>query len=325
MPEIKQPQRPVVQQMQHMKVSLALIPHAKLIISDKDLHHPLGIGGFGTVFKGKWQGISVAIKRLHLTQMTKTALKEFKSEATIMASVNHLNTLRLYGVCLEHGRYSLVTPLMTMGSLSQLLHSGNKLPWSLRYQISRDIACGLSYLHSCNILHRDLKSLNVLLDNQLQAKLCDFGLSRLKQETNAASSRSKAVVGTLAWMAPELFKRHVKYTKHADIYSFGMILWEIASRKLPFSDATHPGVLRQWIERGEKEELPDNTPKEFAQLIVKCWNKVPSERYSADKIVTILDGIINQTKLSPPSNNSAEVLKSTGMPLYRHFTAKHKQ
>jgi len=138
----------IIQEIKHMQVCLSIIPNDKLLIGYKDLQYPLGRGGFGTVYKGTWQGISVAIKRLHLTAMTKEALSEFQSEATIMANVNHLNTLRLYGVCLDRGRFSLVTPLMTKGSLFQLLHNKQALPWRLRYQLSRGIACGLSYLHS---------------------------------------------------------------------------------------------------------------------------------------------------------------------------------
>jgi len=310
----------VIQQMKHMQVALSIIGDDKLIIADKDLEHPLGRGGFGTVYKGTWQGISVAIKRLHLTEMTKEMLSEFRSEAKIMASLNHLNTLRLYGVCVDRGRYSLVTPLMTKGSLFQLLHNKQALPWRLRYQLSRDIACGLSYLHSRNILHRDLKSLNVLLDDRLRGKLCDFGLSRLRQETlsnaSATASNQDQAVGTLAWMAPELFQRRTKYSKHADIYSFGMVLWEIASRAVPFADAQNQAVLMHWVEKGEQEEIPEKTPEGFAKLITKCWNKTPSERYSADKIVRVLDGILS--RMTKPSVHSS-------VPAYRHFTDTHIQ
>lgn len=303
---MKEPaEQSVIQQMKHMQVALSIIGDEKLIIADKDLEHPLGRGGFGIVYKGTWQGISVAIKRLHLTEMTKQMLSEFRSEAKIMASVNHLNTLRLYGVCVDSGRYSLVTPLMTKGSLFQLLHNKQALPWRLRYQLSRDIACGLSYLNSRNILHRDLKSLNVLLDDKLRGKLCDFGLSRLRQETLSLSnatgtaSNQDEAVGTLAWMAPELFQRGTKFSKHADIYSFGMVLWEIASRAVPFADALNQAVLMDWVKKGEQEEIPEKTPEGFAKLIAKCWNKTPSKRYSAGKIVRVLDGILS--RMTKPS------------------------
>jgi len=266
--EIKQnpSEQSIVQHMKHMQVKLTIIDKKKLLITNADLQRPIGKGGFGIVYKGKWEGASVAIKRLHLSEMTAETVKEFKREATIMASVNHPNTLRLYGVCLDSGSYSLVTPLMRKGSLYRLLHNGRKLAWNLRYQLSRDIACGLSYLHSRNILHHDVKSSNVLLDDRLRAVLCDFGLSRIKQETNTIGTLPKQAVGTLAWMAPELFQRRAKYNKSADIYSLGMVFWEIASRAMPFADAQNAAVLARWKERGEKEDIPEKTPEAFANL-----------------------------------------------------------
>jgi len=288
-----------------------IIDKNKLFITKADMKRPIDSCGFGTVYKGKWEGIPVAIKRLHLSKMTAETVKEFKREATIMASVNHLNTLRLYGVCLDSGSYCLVTPLMKKGSLYQWLHNEKKLGWSLRYQLSRDIACGLSYLHSRNILHRDLKSVNVLLNDQQRAVLCDFGLSRIKQETNCMSTLLGAV-GTVAWMAPELFDFGTKYTKHADIYSLGMVFWEIASRAMPFAGAYNQAVLMDWVKRGMHERIPKDTPEEFAKLISACWVKIPSKRCSAHNIVTALDGIIKFNETKSLSSSTSVLQSSSG-------------
>src|SRR6185437_8723456 len=99
-----------------------------------------------------------------------------------------------------------------------------------------DMASGLAYLHSRSILHRDVKSLNVLLDDYGKAKLTDFGLSRTKDETKSKDLLStKQAVGTIQWMAPELFSRNPNYTQKSDIYSFGMTLWELVARRIPYA------------------------------------------------------------------------------------------
>jgi tRNA A-37 threonylcarbamoyl transferase component Bud32 len=196
-------------------------------------NNKLGEGGFGVVYKGEWQNVPVAIKELHLKNLSKETLDEFKREAEIMAKLRFPNIVNLYGVCLQPNKYSMVMELMPKGSLYNLLHNGQPLPWKIRYSISMDIATGLAYLHSKKILHRDLKSPNVLLDQNLRAKLADFGLAEVRHETMTTSTMANQTAGSLPWMAPELFQRKAQYTEAADIYSTGMIFWEITSRKKP--------------------------------------------------------------------------------------------
>ena len=218
------------------------------------LGRQLGKGGFGTVYEGIYNGKPVAVKQLS-THLTQEALEELKREAEIMIQLvfksDHIVAIK--GICLE-SPYSLVMELMPKGSLYDLLHSNQELPWAIRYQIALDAAWGLKDLHEYKILHRDLKSLNILLDDRLRAKLADFGLAKVKNETSSQSSVAK---GTVLWMAPELFDDEPKMTTASDIYSFGMVLWELLTRKLPYTKANNQMVAARWIEKGIKEVIPN--------------------------------------------------------------------
>jgi len=161
---------------------------------------------------------------------------ELESEAAIMAGLRHDNIVGFRGFCYESPHYAIVMEYLPMGSLYQLLHSNQVVDWETRVHISVGAGAGLVYLHSKNILHRDIKSLNILVEDKhgkLHGKLTDFGLSRIKTDTIASSS-AKGLSGTLAWMAPELFD-DACYQRAADVYSFAVVLWEIASRNTQFA------------------------------------------------------------------------------------------
>ena len=235
----------------------------------------LGEGAFGMVYRGNWQSIEVAIKQLHLKTLPEYLARDFEHEAKIMAQCQFPNIVRLYGVCAEEGHYSMIMEYMPRGSLYHVLHHPDeKLPWNpIRWQIAMDIAKGLGFLHSQNILHRDLKSLNVLLGEKYQAKIGDFGLSKIKTESHSTATQTNPMVGTTRWRAPETFKRGVTANKASDMHSYGMILWELSSRKLPFEDAPDDITAMGWIKEGEKEKIPEDCPKEFGHVIELCWGE----------------------------------------------------
>jgi serine/threonine protein kinase len=176
---------------------------------------------------------------------------------------------------------------MPKGSLYSLLHTKTPLDWTVRLKMATEMACGLAYLHAENILHRDIKSQNMLLDDQYHVKLADFGLAKIKTETKTIST--KPTVGTLAWMAPELFGRKPVFTKKSDIYSLGMTLWEIASRKIPFEDAADPRLIPSFVSNGDREDIPADCPPKLASLIAFCWHKEVEKRPSAAEIVEYLE------------------------------------
>lgn len=286
------------------------IIHLDITVSHKELklfEPPLGDGGYGVVYRGQWKEQDVAVKKLKVQTISSPALKELCKEAEIMFKMGLESSyiVPVKKICLEASHYALVMELMPKGSLFQLLKSSQDLPWSTRYQIALDVCHGLRDLHDRNILHRDLKSRNILLDDRLRAKLTDFGLSKIKQETTA-SLQTFTVKGTAQWMAPELFKRGATLTTSVDIYSLGMVLWELVTREIPFKDAQDQVQLIGWITGGEKEAIPENCPLGLKSLIESCWES-PAERPKAVQVAEILKPLLlaatqeeKKPKLSQP-------------------------
>ncbi len=266
----------------------------------------LGQGGYGKVFEGEWKFNPVAIKQYTAQDFSESTRQEIRKEAMIMATVSTQSDylVRLRGMILEKPHYSLVMEYMPGGDLFHLLKSSQELTWTMRYRISLDMTIGLHHLHERGGLHRDLKSLNVLLDLYFRAKLADFGLSTLK--TSSASTTAGGFKGTALWSAPELFKRGAKATTYSDIYSLGMVLWELVSRQIPFADAATPAIAMDWVKTGEQENIPEGTPEEFKTLILDCWDKEPGQRPAAAAVAKRLDTLWQaERKLAPTSPASS--------------------
>lgn len=200
-----------------------------------------------------------------------------------MAKLNSPYIVRLFGLCWDENKYAMVMELMPNASLHELLHSGKKLPCDIRYSIARDIAYGLRFLHDRNVLHRDLKSLNVLLDGNLRAKLSDFGLSKVKAQSYITTN---SWGGTVAWMAPELFGLKPKYSPTSDVYAYGMTAWELASCEQPYKGIIINDIIISEVKQGEREEMPADCPEEFAKLIDACWSQDPGKRPTMDVVIT---------------------------------------
>ena len=276
------------------------INYAELMLTAE----PLGAGAFGVVYKGSYRHNDVAVKQLLLKNISEAAAKEFEAEAAVMAHLRAPNIVQFYGYCISP-HYCIVMEYMPNGSLFSVLHSNKPLDWPERFQIAVDIAKGLAFLHHEKILHRDVKSLNVLLDKHYQAKLTDFGLSKVKTETTSyhmATKTKSDAVGTIAWMAPELFGPKAVYTPKADIYSLGVTFWELAARQVPFKDATDPILIPGWVKEGHREDIPSDCPPELAGLIAACWEGQPDRRPTADEVVNQLKKVI--VPLVEPTTNA---------------------
>ena len=266
-----------------------IVPFTTIPWSKLQLGNLLGSGSYGDVYQATWQGIEVAVKQLHLKTLSGDAAKDFQHEATMMGQCQFPHIVRLYGICQEPNHVAMVMEYLPKGSLYHVLHDANEvLPWNpIRWDIALDIGKGLSYLHDQKIIHRDLKSLNVLLDHQYHAKISDFGFAKVKSESQG--TKTKLEIGTLRWMAPELLKRETDdHNVATDIYSYGMVLWEIASRQLPFRSGLDNTVVMNWIKDGEQENVPVDCPEAYGELIKACWQKEAKERPSAEKLVAEL-------------------------------------
>ncbi|KAK3431837.1 hypothetical protein EUGRSUZ_E03762 [Eucalyptus grandis] len=194
----------------------------------------LGEGGFGKVFQGRLpNGQQIAVKRL--SQSSGQGAQEFKNEVLLVAKLQHRNLVRLLGFCLEGEEKLLVYEFVPNKSLDYCLFDPKKskeLDWSRRYKIVCGIARGMLYLHEdsrLRIIHRDLKASNILLDNEMNPKISDFGMARIVGVDQTQANTNK-IVGTFGYMSPE-YAMHGQFSVKSDVYSFGVLLLELVSGK----------------------------------------------------------------------------------------------
>ncbi len=267
------------------------IPSKEIVLGDF-----IAAGGMGKVYKAKWHRNIVAVKQLLASDLSPEAQESFAKESAIIESLRHPNVVQFFGVCTDSTPFQMVMEYMPRGSLYSVLKSKHDFSWLARYQIALDTATGVAFLHSKKIIHRDLKSLNILLDADFRAKLTDFGLAKIKEETSTQSLNN---AGTVFWMAPELFKKGGKCTEASDIYGLGMVFWELSSGKAPWTEAPSPYVVPTWVMDGAREEIPKNTPVEFKRTIEECWAQAPEARPIAVTVVSQLADLVE-----PSDDNS---------------------
>ena len=243
----------------------------------------VGQGGYGTVYKAMWKKKKVAIKVCsgNLLKDQKTA-----QEVKILASLlPHPNIITFFGVAVSEDGISnqIVTDLAVGGSLYTRLHGKEReiptatqsLGWAIH------IARGMRHLHSYNIIHRDLKSPNVLLSHGY-AKICDFGTARHLSENFVYTRQT----GTYRWMAPEVAdKCYTKIANKCDVFSYGMMLYEIYALELPFRDIASDARVSCAIMDGKRPSVPKRLPFFLHPLLQDCWNKEPAQRPSFNTIV----------------------------------------
>ncbi|ORZ38999.1 kinase-like domain-containing protein [Catenaria anguillulae PL171] len=287
----------------------------------------IGRGGFGVVYKGTYQGEPVAIKQLDVDRLGPVALKEFKNEIDVLSRITSRYIPRLYGICTEQGRYCIVMEFMPRGNLSEVLRDTDiDLPWSLRYRMALESARAMQLLYANGIQHRDFKSLNVLLDEYLHCKVSDFGLSKCKStiltttQAGGTSTLTSAMssAATLCWLAPERMRIGARFDESCDSYSFGVTLYEIASRSLPFA-GEDPFVIRMSILEGARPEIPKDTPQEFADLICSCWAHDPKQRPLFTEIVRRLEVLLDKIGRHPHAQRPPQVCQR------RRFTTPSHQ
>jgi len=194
----------------------------------------IGKGGFGIVYLGKWRETPVAIKSLINVEPRERAA--FQQEANVMKSLRpHANVLLFQGLCLNQNQIMIVTEFMPGGNLWSLLTSDKKIDRTLTFKFLKGIAAGMMHLSSEGLVHRDLAARNILLTLNLEAKVADFGMSRIL--TNNESSKTASNIGPLRWMAPESLSRN-EYSSRSDVWSFGVLVYEILARDTPYKEMT---------------------------------------------------------------------------------------
>jgi len=261
-----------------------------------------GQGCFGTVWGGKCRGANVAVKIPNENRkISAEALEEFSREIELMSKIFSPNINLFMGACLDIGNVMIVTELMT-GNVEQLLHSKTPLSLTTRMKMARDAAQGMAWLHGSNpaIIHRDLKSSNLLFtekEGQYTIKVCDFGLSQLFSKGEMLRDADQ-VFGSPLWMAPEVMVRD-EFNEKADVYSFGIVLWELLTRKPPFSHHYDLLTFRKAVcTVGERPPIPEGTIGSLSDLMQECWSGDPKVRSDFPHIVKALEGIIVDSAIS---------------------------
>ncbi|XP_057829113.1 L-type lectin-domain containing receptor kinase SIT2-like [Cryptomeria japonica] len=267
----------------------------------------LGSGGFGQVYKGVLpsNGQDVAVKSIF--RESTEGLKEFIAEISSLGRLQHRNLLQVRGYCRRGSQLFIVYDYMPNGSLDKMIFHKTKslLAWAQRYRILRDVGAGLLYLHEeweKRVVHRDIKSSNVLLDSELIAKLGDFGLARLYEHTG--DPQTTGVMGTPGYIAPEVVHTG-KAAPSADVFSFGIVMLEVACGRKPVDSSLDASqiVMLDWVrELHSKGRLMDaadaNLGGEYVEdemekvlkLGLVCCNPQPEARPTTRQVLQIIEG-----------------------------------
>ena len=289
----------------------------------------LGQGNFGVVVRAEATGIipgkdksTVAVKVLKEGSGAQMK-EEFFREATLMNNFNHPNILQLLGVCCEHEPYCMILEHMAEGDLNSLLRRNNPnqtfprgiadfVGFSIKQMVDMavDIAAGMSYLAKNHYVHRDLATRNCLVDKELRVKIADFGLSQDVYIDDYFRLKDSEML-PIRWMPPEAIL-YSKFSLQGDVWSFGVVLWEIFSFGVqPYYGRSNEEVV-QYVRDGSVLEPPLNCPQEIYDLMVDCWAMDPSERPTSDELY------VGLRRWTPEM--SATLLVQTRQPNYQNMS-----
>jgi len=249
----------------------------------------LGEGQFGVVYEGKCRGVTVAIKILNQTQMSQEDIDDFKNEVGIMVHLRHPNIVLLMGACYETGKFMIVTELMKM-DMGTIIHNDEyQLSVPQKIKFAKDIAIGLAWLHLSKppILHRDIKPTNILIDNAMNAKLCDFGLSCIRKKKHMRDEGEAP--GSPLWMSPEVLLGG-NVNEKADVYAYAIVIWELFTKGDPFSEYSElEPFINAVCNKEERPPIPEDMHVSVKEIITKAWDPNPENRPSCSDMILKFD------------------------------------
>uniref|UniRef100_A0A672MJ54 Mitogen-activated protein kinase kinase kinase 7 n=1 Tax=Sinocyclocheilus grahami TaxID=75366 RepID=A0A672MJ54_SINGR len=262
-------------------------PFEEIDYADIEVEEVVGRGAFGVVCKAKWKGRDVAIKTIE----SESERNAFIVELRQLSRVNHPNIVKLYGSC--SNPVTCMCACVYDYSVLTVLHGAEPLPhYTASHAMSWCLQCsqGVSYLHGMKpkaLIHRDLKPPNLLLvAGGTVLKICDFGTA-CDIQTHMTNNK-----GSAAWMAPEVFEGS-NYSEKCDVFSWGIILWEVITRRKPFDEIGGPAFRIMWaVHRGTRPPLIKNLPKTIESLMTRCWSKDPSQRPSMEEILKVMSHLM---------------------------------
>ncbi|KAF7071489.1 hypothetical protein CFC21_076784 [Triticum aestivum] len=248
-------------------------------------------GSCGDLFHGTYFGEDVAVKVLKAEHLNNNVWNEFTQEVYILREVHHTNVVRFIGACTKPPKFCIITEYMSGGSLYDYVHKQRNvvdLPTLLKFAC--DVCRGMCYLHQRGIIHRDLKTANLLMDKDHVVKVADFGVARFQDQGGIMTAET----GTYRWMAPEVIN-HQPYDNKADVFSFAIVLWELLTSKIPYDTMT-PLQAAVGVRQGLRPVLPEKTHPKLLDLLQRCWETIPSNRPAFPDILTELEGLLAEVQ-----------------------------
>jgi serine/threonine protein kinase len=247
-------------------------------------------GAFGKLYRGTYKGEDVAIKILERPENDpeKAQLMEqqFQQEVKMLATLRHPNIVRFIGACRKPMVWCIVTEYAKGGSVRQFLmkRQSRSVPLKLAVKQALDVARGMAYVHELGLIHRDLKSDNLLIFSDKSIKIADFGVARIEVQTEGMTPET----GTYRWMAPEMIQ-HRPYTQKVDVYSFGIVLWELITGMLPFQNMTAVQAAFAVVNKGVRPIVPNDCLPVLGEIMTRCWDANPDVRPPFTDVVRMLE------------------------------------
>ncbi len=261
-------------------------------INKKDKSNKLGRGGFGTVWKGTYQGRSVAVKIVNDADEEEEA-QALRREWRVLRSLQHPNIIKLIGSTVDDDENVKLVMELLGGSVRKrikaappaLAEHGGPMGFKDYFTLAKAAARGLAFLHEKGVIHSDIKADNLLVPagpiSSVGCKISDFGLVRaMRTSMKSSSTSTKGAGGTAAYKAPELLQPKASNTKESDVFALGVTLWEMLTGKIPFDGADELAIAMA-IRDKKREAIPAGTPEPLSQLIQACWTEVPKRRPTA--------------------------------------------
>nr|KAJ3418032.1 hypothetical protein HK105_000453 [Polyrhizophydium stewartii] len=257
----------------------------------------IGEGGFGKIYRGRWDDKPVAVKVIDAAKGAE-AIESIEKEATVWYPLRDANVLQLYRVCLNVDKPFILMPLMVEDVSDHLMKHADA-PIEVRTGFLLGIARGMKYLHERPkpIIHGDLKANNVLIGPDGEVRITDFGLAFIKTSSSANTARR---TGAVRWIAPEKYQRGYTPTTASDVFAFAMTAFQILTGKVPFAEEMADDVVKDWIKDGERPTRPRGVPDVLWQIVEDCWAHDPEARPTFRNIAARLNVLPTEKPLLAP-------------------------
>ncbi|KAL2917310.1 hypothetical protein HK105_202974 [Polyrhizophydium stewartii] len=271
-------------------------------------HSMIGEGGFGQIFRGEWNGKTVAVKVI-IGARGREAIAEIEREAAVWFPLRDPGVLPLWRVCLNTDRPFIVMPLMH-SDVETLLSRNPQTPVEVRTHFLLGTARGMQYLHERlpPIIHGDIKANNILVGDDGDVRITDFGLAFIKASSSAHNSRTTSA---LRWTAPELLTPGSRLEKSSDVFSFAMTAAQILTGEVPFVEERNDAIVVEWIKDGERPDRPSGIADVLWQIIDDCWHQDPAARPTFRQVALRLGALPHaKPQLTTSANNAAVARKA---------------